>query len=88
MKIETHCHIKDSPDNLVVDLLDTINILKEKNYGGVITDHDSYKGYNLAKELSDESFTIFKGIEYDTSDAGHMLIVLPNESSSIFTHII
>lgn len=86
MKIETHCHIEGSPDSLVSSL-NLINVLKSKGYdGAIITDHNSYKGYDLAKEFSDESFTIFKGIEYDTSDAGHMLIILPNESSNIFNH--
>ncbi|HHT98243.1 MAG TPA: PHP domain-containing protein [Clostridiales bacterium] len=88
MKIDTHCHTKEgSPDGLV-NIKDTINGLIKKGYDGmIVTDHNSYEGYNSIKYLNYKNFTIFKGIEYDTSDAGHMLIILPTEEDNdIFTH--
>lgn len=88
MKIETHAHTKEgSPDSLV-SVIDKINLLINKKYDGmIITDHNSYEGYNKAKSLNIDGFTIIKGIEYDTSDAGHMIIILPSKvDSNIFTH--
>lgn len=47
----------------------------------LITDHDSYKAYRYYKKLPDkpENFVVLKGIEYDTIDAGHMLIIMPTD---------
>lgn len=45
----------------------------------LITDHDSYKAYRYYKRLRQkpQDFVVLKGIEYDTIDAGHMLIIMP-----------
>lgn len=45
----------------------------------LITDHDSYKAYRYYKKLRHKprNFVVLKGIEYDTIDAGHMLIIMP-----------
>lgn len=44
----------------------------------LITDHDSYNGYRAWKRMEhDPDFVVLKGIEYDTLDAGHMLVVMP-----------
>lgn len=47
----------------------------------LITDHDSYKAYRYYKKLPNkpENFVVLKGIEYDTIDAGHMLIIMPTD---------
>ena len=46
-----------------------------------------YNGYNKVKDKDFGRFVVIKGIEYDTSDAGHMIIVLPsNTDVDIFTH--
>lgn len=57
-------------------------ILKEKGYDGMlITDHDTYNGYRYWKEhlkgKKYKDFVVLKGIEYDTNNAGHMLVVMP-----------
>ena len=59
-----------------------IRTLKEKGFDGMlITDHDTYNGYRYWKEnLKGKKYTDFvvlKGIEYDTNNAGHMLVVMP-----------
>ena len=46
----------------------------------LVTDHDSYNGFrnyrdNLKNKIND--FVVLKGIEYDTIDAGHILVILP-----------
>lgn len=88
MKIDMHCHTKEgSPDSLV-SIEKTIDILIDKCYDGmVVTDHNSYTGYKRALEVNKKDFVIFKGIEYDTADAGHMIIILPeNIDTDLFTH--
>ena len=47
----------------------------------VITDHDTYNGYRYWKEnikgKKHTDFVVLKGIEYDTRDAGHILVIMP-----------
>ena len=47
----------------------------------LLTDHNSYNAYRCYKKIKDEpvfkNFTVLKGIEYDTIDAGHILIIMP-----------
>lgn len=80
MKLDMHCHTKEgSPDGKTA-LLDYITRLKEKGYDGMlITDHNSYKACKYYKNLKNkpEDFTVLCGIEYDTLDAGHIIIVMP-----------
>ncbi len=80
MKLDMHCHTKEgSPDGKLA-LLENIALLKEKGYQGMlITDHNSYKAYRYYKKLADkpDDFVVLKGIEYDTIDAGHMIIIMP-----------
>ncbi len=80
MKLDLHCHTKEGSPDGKLELLENIEILKEKGYHGMlITDHDSYKAYRYYKKLTrkPEDFLVLKGIEYDTIDAGHMLIIMP-----------
>lgn len=80
MKLDMHCHTKEGSPDGKLELLKNIEILKEKGYHGMlITDHDSYKAYRYYKKLphKPEDFLVLKGIEYDTIDAGHMLIIMP-----------
>lgn len=80
MKLDMHCHTKEgSPDGKTA-LLDNISILKQNGFDGMlITDHNSYKAYRYYKQLKNKpkNFTVFCGIEYDTLDAGHILIIMP-----------
>ena len=47
----------------------------------VITDHNTYNGYRYWKHnikgKRHTDFVVLKGIEYDTRDAGHMLVIMP-----------
>ena len=47
----------------------------------VVTDHDTYNGYRYWKETmkgrEHTDFVVLKGIEYDTIDAGHILVIMP-----------
>ncbi len=80
MKLDLHCHTREGSPDGKLELLENIEILKEKGYQGMLlTDHDSYKAYRYYQKLTDkpEDFLVLKGIEYDTIDAGHMLVVMP-----------
>lgn len=82
MKLDMHCHTREGSPDGKVGLLENIKILKQKGYHGMlITDHDSYKAYRYYKKLAEkpEDFVVLKGIEYDTIDAGHMLIIMPTD---------
>lgn len=82
MKLDMHCHTREGSIDGKVGLEDYIVRLKELGYDGMlITDHNSYNGYRYWKEnikgRRHQDFVVLKGIEYDTINAGHMLIVMP-----------
>lgn len=80
MKLDMHCHTKEGSPDGKLGLLENISILKQKGYQGMlITDHNSYKAYRYYKRLKEkpENFVVLKGIEYDTINAGHILIIMP-----------
>lgn len=82
LKFDMHCHTKEGSLDGKVSIEEFIAALKDKGYGGMlVTDHDSYDGYrewraNL-RDSGAQDFTVLKGIEYDTIDAGHILVVMP-----------
>lgn len=82
MKMDMHCHTKEGSIDGKVSLEEYIELLEEKGFGGMlITDHNSYKGYrhwrDNIKGKSHTDFVVLKGIEYDTSNAGHILVIMP-----------
>ena len=82
MKFDMHCHTKEGSPDGKLPLLDTIKILKSKGYQGMlITDHDSYRAYRYYQKLQNKpkDFVVLKGIEYDTIDAGHILVIMPTD---------
>ena len=82
MKIDMHCHVKEGSIDSRVGIEEYITILKEHGFQGmVITDHDTYNGYRYWKKnlkgKKHTDFVVLKGIEYDTRDAGHILVIMP-----------
>lgn len=82
MKIDMHCHTKEGSLDGKVPIEDYICMLREQGFGGMlVTDHDSYRGYRYWKKnlkgKKYKDFIVFKGIEYDTLDAGHILVIMP-----------
>jgi len=81
MKLDMHCHTKEGSSDAHVSIEEYIKSLKSQGFDGMlVTDHDSYNGYryykkNLEGKIKD--FVVLKGIEYDTVDAGHMIVVMP-----------
>ena len=82
MKLDMHCHVREGSPDSKISLEEYITILKANGFGGMlITDHDTYNGYrHWKKHMKDkafEDFVVLKGIEYDTCDAGHILVIMP-----------
>ena len=91
MKFDLHCHTKGGSIDAKVALPRYIELLKDHGFSGMlVTDHDSYKGFRQwkaeqeASASSDaecdagEDFVVLEGVEYDTRDAGHILVILPD----------
>ena len=82
MKFDMHCHTKEGSMDGKVPIQQYIEELKAKGFGGMlISDHNSYKGYRAYKNKImnqlHQDFVVLKGIEYDTIDAGHILVIMP-----------
>lgn len=82
MKFDMHCHTKEGSLDGKIPIEEYAAILKEKGYDGMlVTDHDSYRGYRewarAHGDASDNGFVVLKGVEYDTIDAGHILVIMP-----------
>ena len=82
MKLDMHCHVKEGSVDSRVALEEYITLLKAHGFDGmVITDHDTYNAYrhwkkNMKNKVHTD-FVVLKGIEYDTRDAGHILVIMP-----------
>lgn len=82
MKFDMHCHTKEGSVDGKVDIHKYVETLKKYGYQGMlITDHNSYKGYRAWRETATaeqkEDFVVLRGIEYDTIDSGHIIVIMP-----------
>jgi len=96
MKFDLHCHTREGSLDSKVSILKYISEYRKLGYDGfMISDHNSYKGckafdrLRAMPELQEEfeNFTVIRGIEYDTKDAGHVLIVMPDDMYIRLFHI-
>ena len=84
MKLDMHCHTKEGSVDSNIGILLYARHLAALGYDGMlVTDHNSYRGYEQWLEYGHtlklpRPFTVLKGIEYDTSNAGHFIIILPD----------
>ena len=79
-----HCHTKEGSLDGKVPIEDFAATLREKGFDGMlVSDHDSYNGYRVWKKVREEGrdrgFLVLKGVEYDSIDAGHILVIMPDE---------
>ena len=82
MKFDMHCHTKEGSMDGKVPIDDFIAELIRKGFNGMlVSDHNSYNGYRTwkrnIKDQKFKDFVVLKGIEYDTIDAGHILVIMP-----------
>lgn len=83
-----HCHTKEGSPDGKVPAAECAKTLKSLGFGGMmITDHNSYDGYYSLEGVNVGSLVVLKGVEYDTSDFGHILVVMPDEFTSPLTGI-
>lgn len=78
-----HCHTKEGSIDSSVSIYKYISEYRKLGYDGImITDHNSYRGckeWERIRHLPEcRGFTAICGIEYDTKDAGHVLVVMPD----------
>ncbi len=83
MKFDMHCHTKAGSIDSKLPIEQYIQLLKKQGFDGMlVTDHDSYKGYRYwhknRKNIPDD-FVVLMGIEYDTKDAGHFIVIMPDD---------
>ena len=72
IRIDMHIHTKYSRDSSI-GIEDLIEVAKKFGLNGVaITDHDTMKGYNVAKKYVTDDFIIIPGIEWKT-DKGEII---------------
>lgn len=87
MKFDMHCHTREGSIDSHVAIREYITILKSRGFGGMlVTDHDSYRGYRYWEKHQDtmpDDFVVLKGIEYDTRDAGHFIVIMPDGVNEI-----
>lgn len=89
-KYDCHCHVMEGSFDSKVKIEECINKLIEKGFNGcLITDHDSYDGYDFFfNNLKDKykSFNVIKAIEYYSYNGGHIIVVMPkNFDTSLLT---
>lgn len=82
IKFDLHCHTKAGSIDAKISIERYIEILKSCGFSGMlVTDHDTYKGYRYfdtcCRSITDD-FTVLAGVEYDTKDAGHILVIMPD----------
>lgn len=79
VKFDMHCHTKEGSSDSKIPIREYISELKRLGFGGMmVTDHDSYLGYESLRSEDTEGFTVIESIEYDTSDFGHFLVIMPD----------
>lgn len=81
MRFDMHCHTKEGSMDGKIPISEYIQTLKSMGFDGMlVTDHDSYNGFRRYRDHlkgTIDRFVVLKGIEYDTIDAGHILVILP-----------
>lgn len=84
MKFDLHCHTKEGSLDSKVPVSEYVQRFMALGYDGfMIADHNSYKGCRAWDSIKNDpryrNFCVIRGIEYDTKDAGHMLIIMPDD---------
>lgn len=83
MRFDMHCHTKEGSIDSKVSVRQYADRFLELGYDGfMIADHNSYRGCIAWDAISNRpeysDITVIRGIEYDTKDAGHVLVIMPD----------
>ncbi|WP_434311162.1 CehA/McbA family metallohydrolase [Hominifimenecus sp. rT4P-3] len=85
MKFDMHCHTSNGSFDSRVDIEEYIELLRMEGFQGMlVTDHNTYNGYRAWEKIRRrthkyDDFVVLKGVEYDTRDAGHILVIMPDD---------
>ena len=84
MKFDLHCHTREGSLDSKVSVKEYADRFMALGYDGfMISDHNSYRGCWVWDQIKHspkyENFTVIRGIEYDTKDAGHVLVIMPDD---------
>lgn len=84
MRFDMHCHTSEGSIDSKVSVKQFADMFSSMGYEGfMIADHNSYKGCRAWDAIKHEpqysQLTVIRGIEYDTKDAGHVLIIMPDD---------
>ena len=84
MKFDLHCHTKEGSLDSRVPVSEFVYKFMALGYDGfMISDHNIYKGCkawdSIRKDPRYRDFCVIRGIEYDTKDAGHILVIMPDD---------
>lgn len=81
-KFDMHCHTKAGSIDAKMPVDTYIQLLQSQGFNGMlITDHTSYKGFRHWQKhhaIDTKNFVVLKGVEYDTRDAGHFIVIMPD----------
>lgn len=83
MKFDLHCHTKEGSLDSKVSVREYADRFLALGYDGfMISDHNSYRGCRAWDAIRDEpkyrNLHVIRGIEYDTKDTGHVLVIMPD----------
>lgn len=82
VKFDMHCHTREGSTDAKVPTIEYIKSLQSRGFGGMlVSDHNSYAGYYSLEGINVKDFVVLKGIEYDTIDFGHMLVIMPDDNT-------
>jgi predicted metal-dependent phosphoesterase TrpH len=84
VKFDLHCHTKEGSIDSRVSVAEYADRFMKMGYDGfMIADHNSYRGCRAWDAIKDDpkysDLTVIRGIEYDTKDAGHVLVIMPDD---------
>ena len=83
MKFDLHCHTKEGSLDSKMPVYKYVLEYKKLGYDGImIADHNKYRGCKEWDRIHSlpglRDFTIIRGLEYDTKDAVHVLVIMPD----------
>lgn len=83
MKFDMHCHTREGSLDSRITVETFARQFRILGYDGfMIADHNSYRGCKAWDRMSRNhefgDMVVIRGLEYDTKDAGHILVIMPD----------
>lgn len=82
MRFDMHVHTREGSPDGKAPLIKLAMHLRQQGFDGMlVTDHNSFSGFDTQEAeafAAVPKFVVLRGVEYDTRDAGHILVILPD----------